>query len=140
MSQEKLSIIIACYNDHLYLEEAVQSARAQTWENKEIILVDDGSNEETKIVIENLKPKIDILITQENQGVSAARNKGIKAATGEYILILDSDDYFEPEFAQKAIAIFKNNPSAKIVTCFSRWFSENKSEIFRPREEALKMF
>ena len=139
MQREKISIIIACYNDYEYLVKAVESARAQTWGNKEIILVDDGSNEETKKVITSLKPKINHLITQENRGVSAARNAGIKAATGEYILILDSDDYFEPEFSERAISLFKDNPSAKIVTCFSRWFSSEKnSKIFRPGGGTIK--
>ena len=139
MESEKLSIIIACYNDHKYLTEAVMSACAQTWENKEVILVDDGSNERTQKLIKTLKPKIDILITQKNQGVSSARNNGIKAATGEYILILDSDDFFEPGFSSKAILTFRENKNISIVTCFSRWFnSQTDWKIFEPRGGTIK--
>ena len=132
MSQDKLSIVIACYNDQEYLAESVESAYAQKWENKEIILVDDGSNPATKAVIQNLTSKIDKLITQENKGVSAARNKGISVAAGEYILILDSDDYFEPDFSKKAIEILENNPFVKLVSCYATWFNTQSSKIFKP--------
>lgn len=133
MTKNKISIIIPCYNDHLYLEEAVQSASAQTWENKEIILVDDGSNVETKNVIKSLEYLVDILITQENQGVSAARNNGIKAATGDYILVLDSDDYFDSSFCEKAINNFQTKNEIVLITCYTRWFEETgQFKIFKP--------
>lgn len=140
MSQKKLSIIIACYNDHLYLEEAIQSACAQTWKNKEIVLIDDGSNEATKNVIENLEPRIDILLIQENLGVSAARNNGIKASTGEYILILDSDDYYEKDFSRKAIQVLEEDSNVKLVTSFANWFGNKGSVIFKPEGGTLKDF
>jgi glycosyltransferase involved in cell wall biosynthesis len=63
-----VSIIIPCYNDAVYISDAVQSAFNQTYPNKEIIVVDDGSNQKTKEKLKNLRPKIDVLITQENQG------------------------------------------------------------------------
>lgn len=134
-----VSIIIACYNDAKYVSQSINSAYNQTWENKEIIVIDDGSNKETKEVLVSLSSKIDILITQKNMGVSAARNRGIAASTGEYLLILDSDDYFESEFISKAISLFQNDLSTSIVTCFSRWFSsKTDSMIFRPTGGTLK--
>mgnify|MGYP000442180534 FL=1 len=63
----------------------------------------------TKKVLKNLETKIDNLITQKNSGAGAARNTGIKEANGDFILVWDADDYFEPEFAIKAIEIFKKN-------------------------------
>ncbi len=138
MTKNKISIIISCYNDHDYIEKAVQSAWDQTYENKEIIVVDDGSNEETKAVLKKLESKLDLLITQKNKGVSAARNAGIEVATGEYILVLDSDDYFEPEFCKKAIKIFINKPDTKIVTCYSNWFNEKARKIFKPEGGTIK--
>jgi glycosyltransferase involved in cell wall biosynthesis len=141
MPQEKLSVIIACYNDHEYIEQAVKSARDQTYVNKEIILVDDGSNSKTKAVLKKLESKLDLIITQDNIGVSAARNKGIEAATGKYILILDSDDFFEPTFCEKAIEVFQNNSGIKIVTCHANWFSSNGDFIaFKPEGGNLKNF
>lgn len=138
---QKVSIIIPCYNDHLYVEQAVNSALKQTYSKKEIIVVDDGSNAQTKAVLKKLEPKIDLLITQENMGVSAARNNGIKAASGKYILVLDSDDYFEPEFCEKAIELFENDKNIKIVTCYARWFVDDKNfQIFKPSGGKLKNY
>ncbi len=133
-----LSIVIPCYNDYLYLEQAIDSALAQTWPYKEIILVDDGSNHKTKAVIKNLEPKIDLLITQENKGTSSARNAVIEMATGEYILVLDSDDYFEAKFCEKAIEIFKKDSNIKIVTCYANWFNDKTQSIFIPRGGVLE--
>ncbi len=127
-----LSIVIPCFNDYLYIEKAVDSALAQTWPYKEIIVVDDGSNQKTKAVLKSLELKITLLITQENKGTSAARNAGIEAATGKYILVLDSDDYFEPEFCKKAIQIFINEAEVKIVTCYANWFNDKNHIIFKP--------
>ena len=81
-----ISIIIPCYNDAQYIEQAVNSALNQTYINKEVIVIDDGSNFETKAVLKKLEPKITKLITQENKGQSTARNVGIREAKGNYIL------------------------------------------------------
>ncbi len=141
MHQEKVSIVIACYNDHKYIEQAVNSALNQTYKNKEIIVVDDGSNYNTKAILKELEPKLNMIITQDNKGVSAARNNGIKAATGEFILILDSDDFYEESFCEKAIKIFRNNSSIKIVTCYANWFSSNGETLkFKPDGGKLENF
>ncbi len=137
----KVSIIIPCFNDTDYIQQSVQSAFDQTFENKEIIVVDDGSNEETKAVLKTLEPKITLLITQENKGPSAARNTGIANATGEFILVLDSDDYFETSFCEKAIEIFQKDSNIKMVTCYARWFWNNINfQIFKPAGGELKNF
>ncbi|MCC4230164.1 glycosyltransferase family 2 protein [Zunongwangia profunda] len=137
----KLSIIIPCFNDLKFIENAVKYANIQTYDNKEIIVVDDGSNLETKKVLKNLETKIDNLITQKNSGAGAARNTGIKEANGDFILVWDADDYFEPEFAIKAIEIFKKNNGVKVVTCWARWFKENNEhQIFKPSGGKLKDF
>lgn len=121
-----VSIIIPCYNDGDFIEHAVQSILDQTYSNKEIIVIDDGSNPETKKVLNKLEHKIDLLITQENNGPSVARNNGITAAKGEYILTLDADDYFEPTFIQKAVKILNNFPKVGLVTCHSHTFNGEK--------------
>lgn len=130
-SDKKVSIIIPCYNDYPYIEKAIDSALAQTWLEKEIIVVDDGSNDQTKLKLKSLEGKVDKLVTQENNGVSVARNKGIAIASGEYILVLDSDDYFEPQFSKKAVEILQDS-GVKVVTCYSNWFDEKNSTVFRP--------
>ena len=128
----KVSIVIPCYNNTEYLTECIASANAQLYENKEIIVVDDGSNKDTKELIDKLRPEIDMLVIQENLGAGAARNAGISMAKGEFILNLDSDDYFEPEFCDKAVEILEKNQNIKVVTCYSRWFTNNDEVIFKP--------
>jgi glycosyltransferase involved in cell wall biosynthesis len=136
----RVSIVIACFND-LNIVKAVQSAHQQTYANKEIIVINDGSNQQTVKVIQSVQKFINILITQDNSGQSIARNKGIAKATGEYILNLDSDDYFEREFCEKAVAQFESNKAVKIVTCKARRFnSEGDIDVYTPRGGELENF
>ncbi|MCM4161400.1 glycosyltransferase family 2 protein [Antarcticibacterium flavum] len=128
----KLSIVIACFNDPDVVT-AVESARAQTYCNKEIIVVDDGSNLPVAGMIEELSGRVDHVILQKNLGQSIARNRGIKKGTGEYILNLDSDDFFEPTFCEKAIELMDKDPEVKIVTCKAERFNKKGSiDIYTP--------
>ncbi|MFH6999067.1 glycosyltransferase [Flavobacterium sp. FlaQc-57] len=128
-----ISIIIPCFNDVKFIEQSVFSALNQTHFQVEVIVVDDGSNLETKKVLKSLESKITKLITQENSGQSKARNIGIEVANGNYILVLDSDDYLESTFCEKAFAIFKNNLDLKLVSCYANLiFENNKTILFKP--------
>lgn len=141
MKNPLLSIVISCYNDANYIEQAVSSALNQTYSNKEIIVIDDGSNIETKAVLKKLEPKITILITQDNQGQSIARNNGIRKAKGEYILNLDSDDFFEITFCEKAINKFEEDQEIAIVTCnVNRFNTSGSIDIFFPNGGFLNNF
>ena len=120
-----MSVVIPVYNTGVYLEQCILSAKNQTYPSIEIVVVHDGSNNETKQVLHNLKNHIDILLTQENTGQSTARNKGIHAGSGDYILILDSDDYFMPEFVAKAISVLLKKPLVKFVSSYVQRFHEN---------------
>ena len=127
-----ISIIIPCYNDAKYIQQAVMSALNQTYSNIEIIVVDDGSNHETKNVLKALLPKISRLITQDNKGQSTARNVGIEASSGDYILTLDSDDFFEPSFCEKAIIVLQNK-DVKIVSCYANLlFDDGTTTLYKP--------
>ena len=137
----KVSIIIACYNDSKYIEKCVHSALNQTYSNIEVILVDDGSNAETKAVLKKLESKVTKLVTQENQGQSIARNNGIRIATGDYILNLDSDDFFETSFCEKAVKKFQEDNTIKIVTCQANRFNMNGNiDTFVPKGGDLNNF
>lgn len=141
MKNPLLSIVISCYNDADYIEQAVSSALNQTYSNKEIIVIDDGSNAETKAVLKKLEPKITTLITQENQGQSIARNNGIRKANGEYILNLDSDDFFEITFCEKAINKFEEEKEIAIVTCnVNRFNTSGSIDVFFPNGGFLNNF
>lgn len=141
MVYSKVSIIIPCYNDAQYIEQCVQSVLDQTYPNIEVIVVDDGSNAETKAVLKKLESKITKLITQENQGQSIARNNGIRIANGDYILNLDSDDFFESTFCEKAVKKFQEDGAIKIVTSHANRFNETGNiDVFVPRGGDLSNF
>ena len=95
MLEEKISIIIPVYNNEKYLERCIVSLINQTYKNLEIILINDGSTDNSRIICEKYlkKDKRVILVNQKNGGVSAARNKGIEIATGSWIGFVDSDDW-----------------------------------------------
>ena len=99
MAAPKVSIIVPVYNTEKYLEQCIESIVAQTLQDIEIIIVDDGSKEECATLCDELA-KMDSrirVIHKENAGVGFARNTGIEAASGEYIGFVDSDDYIKPE-------------------------------------------
>jgi glycosyltransferase involved in cell wall biosynthesis len=99
MPQPKITIIIPLYNTALFLEKCVSSVRGQTHPNLEIIIVDDGSTDGSGELADRLAENDERIkvIHQANSGASIARNRGIEAATGEYIGFVDSDDYIAPE-------------------------------------------
>ena len=136
-----ISIIIPCYNDAQFIEQSVLSALNQTYPNLEVIIIDDGSNAETKAILQKLENEVTQLITQENKGQSTARNVGIREAKGEYILVLDSDDFFEPTFCEKAIKFFKNDNTIKLITCYTnRIFDNNEIDVFKPKGGMIDNF
>jgi len=141
MNKKKVSIVIPCFNDGKYIKRAVRSALDQTYANKEIIIIDDGSNARTKKVLNKLKKDISILITQENRGVCVARNKGIALASGEYILTLDADDFFEPSFVTQAVDIIETGKHIGMVTCYAKLFnSSGVYDIQKPKGGTKETF
>ena len=135
-----ISIIIPCYNDDRFVEQSVRSALNQTYPEIEVIVIDDGSNLATKLVLQKNERSITALITQDNQGQSNARNKGIEKANGEYILTLDSDDFLETTFCEKAINMIEGKEEVKIVTCYAKRIRQSDYDIFMPRGGFLKDF
>jgi len=119
----KVSVIIPCYNQGKYLDETVNSVLAQSYGNYEIVIVNDGSTDEftNNLLREYRRPKTKVIHT-ENKGVSAARNTGISASSGAYILPLDGDDLIGMEYLQKAVAILDENRNIGIVTCLIEFF------------------
>ena len=100
------SIVVPAYNAGKYLRRCIDSVLQQTFCDYEMIIVNDGSKDDTLAVVENLRDERVRVISQENQGVSVARNTGISAAKGEYVCFLDADDEFMPnhlEVLEKAI-------------------------------------
>ncbi len=112
--EPKVSVVIPVYNGEKYIRHAIKSVAEQTYPNVEIIVVDDGSTDNTKDLVTNNFPSV-VYVYQENQGAAAARNLGIKNSTGEYLAFLDSDDIWLPEKIARQMAAIKKNPEIKIV-------------------------
>lgn len=109
-----VSIVIPTYNSAEFLIQALNSVLNQTYANYEIIVVDDGSIDNTSQAIEPYRSQIRY-IYQENQGVAAARNRGISLAIGDFIAFLDADDLFLPQKLQQQVAIFAAQPDLGMV-------------------------
>ncbi|KXK14864.1 MAG: glycosyl transferase family protein [Chloroflexi bacterium OLB14] len=119
-----VSVIIPCYNHGEYLEEAVESILAQTWQNLEIIVVNDGSSDErTNQILKSFhKEKTRIIHLEHNAGLPAARNAGIAQARGKYICCLDADDKLQETYIEKAITLMEINAGISFVWAWTKVF------------------
>ncbi|MEA9413103.1 glycosyltransferase family A protein [Flavobacterium sp. PL02] len=126
MKDAKVSIIVPCYNQAQYLDEALQSVLDQTYKNWECIIINDGSPDNTTEIAENwiAKDKRFKYYYQENAGVSSARNLGITNALGEYILPIDGDDKIAKDYINHAIEAFEKDISLKVVYCKAEKFGD----------------
>lgn len=110
----RVSIIIPVYNGDRYIRQAIESVLSQTYQSYEIIVIDDGSTDNTSLFLEAYIKTIRY-IYQKNQGVSAARNHGIALARGELIAFLDADDFFLPDKLTAQVGVFDAQPNLGIV-------------------------
>ena len=120
-----VSVILPTYNRAWTLKEAVDSVLLQDYPNIELIIIDDGSEDNTQKLLEPYKNEITVLY-QENKGVSAARNKGIKKSCGEFIALLDSDDAWNKKKISCQMEFFKNHPEAIICQTEEIWIRNGK--------------
>lgn len=120
-----VSVIIPCYNSGAFIDEAVRSALDQTHRDLEIVVIDDGSKDaQTLEVLRNNSWKRTRILRQENMGPAAARNAGIRAAVGKFILPLDADDRIAPTYVEKALAVLRTQPDVGIVYCKAMCFGD----------------
>jgi len=116
-----VSVIIPVYNGEPYLAEAINSALQQTLSPEEIIVVDDGSLDDTRKIASSFASRIRYFF-QENAGAAAARNTGVMAATGNYLSFLDSDDLWMPDKLERQLDCFAADPSLDVVFGHARQF------------------
>ena len=129
------SIIIPCYNHARFLEETVGSALASTYRPLEIIIVDDGSADESFKIARKLSTEYPEVrcIQQPNGGPAKARNEGIREAKGFYILPLDADDLISPAYLEQGIQLLETKPGVKVVYAKARKFGAvNKEWKLKP--------
>lgn len=131
---EIVSIIVPCYNQAQYLDEALQSVLNQTYQKWECIIMNDGSSDNTEEValkwIE--KDKRFQYFFKENGGVSSARNVAINQAVGEFILPLDADDRIGSTYINSALAVFKRDATLKLVYSEAEYFGDKTGSWYLP--------
>ena len=125
-NEDLVSVIMPAYNCEKYVVEAINSVLAQTYKNWELLVLDDGSKDNTLQIIEEFSQKdsrIKALPNGKNMGVSATRNRGIELASGDWIAFLDSDDMWEPLKLEKQFEVVENK-SAEFLFTGSSYISE----------------
>ena len=141
----KVSVIVPVYNVEAYVEKCLKTLVEQTLEDIEIIVVNDGSTDKSKEIIQKIMkqfPEKMVYIEKENGGLSDARNYGMPYAKGEYIAFLDADDYIEKDAYQKMYELAQKEDS-DMVECDFYWEYPNKQkkdsgEIYQGKQEALE--
>ena len=125
----KISVIVPIYNTEKYLPNCLDSITSQTHDNLEIILVDDGSTDNSGKIADTYakKDKRIKVIHQKNAGQTAARNRGIKESTGDYLSFVDSDDQIEPVFYSTLLKLYKDNTSIAVCGHQYRRLKDNSS-------------
>lgn len=129
----QVSIITPCYNASRFISQTIDSVLTQTFTDWEMIIVDDGSKDDSSDIVEKYVKKDSRirLIQQPNGGSANARNHGIREATGRYIALLDADDLWLPQFLEKQIEFMKEKKAICVYSSYKR-IDENSNEILKP--------
>ena len=134
-----VSVVIPAYNYGRFIKEAIDSVLKQSWPAIEVVVVDDGSTDETRSVVESFDGRVRYL-KQENAGVCVARNRGVSESNGDLIAFLDADDMWEPAKLEKQLAKFDADPEVGLVHCGLREFDSETSETVSTRLEGQEGF
>ena len=137
----KVSVIITTYNDAHYIPEALAHLEKQTFQDFEIIIVNDGSTDEASLaLLATIKGGRIKVLHKENGRPASARNHGVAQSTAPYILFHDADDYFDPSFLSKAVKLMDNSASETVaITCYVQAFGERKYQ-WRPKGGTVENF
>lgn len=119
-----VSVVVTTYNQASYIEETLESVFAQTYRSYEVIVVDDGSTDDTPSRIAPFRDRI-IYVRQDNQGVAGSRNTGIRKARGEFVAFLDGDDLWEPDKLSFQVAAAERHPESGLIAVDGLQFGEN---------------
>lgn len=142
MSIPRLSVIIPAYNAEKYIAQAVSSVLNQTYLDQEVIVVDDGSEDNTRSILAGFGERIRV-IAQDNRGVSAARNQGAAAARGSWLAFLDADDAWLPDFAIRMLKETENIPAnVSVIGCGWRYMTSDglpEGLDFHPQDSTLSL-
>jgi glycosyltransferase involved in cell wall biosynthesis len=135
LSMPLVSVIIPCYNQDYYLGEAIESVLAQSYANFEIVIVDDGSIDKTSEVAASY-PDVQC-IRQENQGLAAARNTGLRMGRGDYLVFLDADDLLVPQALEAGLKCLEAHPACAFVSGHYRYINADGSFLNEHPQEQV---
>ena len=134
---KKVSIIVPIYNKEKYIKKCIDSILNQTYSNIEAIVINDGSTDNSDNIMKSYNNKIIKYYSRKNHGIGATRNFGLKKATGDYIVFLDSDDYLSDNNAIKYLTMQMEMDNLDIIICdyqedFDGKFIKNQLISFKP--------
>lgn len=134
MSQHsKITVVMAVYNAEAHLEAAVASVLSQTWRNIEIIVVDDGSTDGSWQIARRFTSAAVTVIRQPNAGGAAARNHGLRLATGDYIQFLDADDLLAPDKIERQVELLAGRPTGHVASAaWAHFVDDPREAVFAP--------
>ena len=117
MSKPLVSIILPVYNAQNHIARCLESICAQSWQNIEVIVLNDGSKDQSLPVCEAFRAKDEriVLVDKANSGVSDTRNLGLKLASGKYVQFVDSDDYIDPDFTEHLVTAAEQNHADLVI-------------------------
>ena len=127
----RFSVIMPLYNKERYVKKAIESVIAQTYRDFELIIIDDGSTDNSLEVVRGLKiedRRLKIL-TQSNSGVAVARNNGVAASEGEYMCFLDADDWWEANFLEEMDRLITEYPEAGLCATNYIYYKPGKTHV-----------
>lgn len=129
----KFSVIIPLYNKAPYVRKALETVCAQTYRDYEIIVINDGSTDNSAIIAEDYLNGVEgisyQILSQQNAGVSAARNNGVAQASGDYIAFLDSDDWWESTYLERMAQLIEDYPEAGLYACNYVYYKPGKTHV-----------
>jgi glycosyltransferase involved in cell wall biosynthesis len=141
MPQTLISVVIPCHNASRWLRRSIESALSQTYRPIEIIVVDDGSTDDSATVAREFKSQNVVVISQSNRGNGAARNRGLQEAKGDYIQYLDADDLLAPTKVAIQVQRLAQEPAGSLASgAWARFFDDPAAAVFRPEPLWRDMF
>ena len=125
MAEPQVSVVVTTFNQGPYIAEAIRSVLTQTYTNREIIVVDDGSTDDTPRVLAGFGNAV-TTIRQANEGVAGARNRGIRAARGLLLAFIDGDDRWHPDMLRRLVEAHERFPDSGLIACDARSFDGDR--------------
>lgn len=139
MSAEKplISIVIPCYNAESFIKDTINSVLTQSYQNFEIIIINDGSTDQSLEIIKNISDARINIINKKNSGISDTRNIGLQQAEGKYVLFLDSDDIISPNYLKSGIELLENSTDVHFCTFHINHIDTNGKPLNLPTKRGV---